>query len=138
MNIYVKSFLHRGLVFGGFGPIVVGVVYAVLQNTLADFSLTGPQVCMAVISTYILAFLQAGATVFNQVEHWSVAKSLLCHFATLYASYTSCYLLNSWIPFKPQILLIFTAIFVLIYFFIWITVYLCVRANAKKLNSRLN
>ena len=30
MNKYVRSFLHRGLMFGGFGPIIIGIVYLVL------------------------------------------------------------------------------------------------------------
>lgn len=138
MNKYLKNFLHRGLMFGGFGPMVVGIVYAILENTVTDFSLNGPQVCFAVVSTYLLAFLQAGATVFNQIEDWSVPKSLLCHFSTLYVAYVLCYLVNSWIPFKHEILLIFTAIFVGGYFIIWLTVYLAVKAISKKMNKILN
>ena len=34
MTKYVKQFLHRGLVFGGFGPIVAGIIYAILQSTI--------------------------------------------------------------------------------------------------------
>lgn len=68
MNSYAKEFLHRGLVFGGFGPIVVGIVYAILQGTVTAFTLSGAEVCLAIISTYLLAFMQAGATVFNQIE----------------------------------------------------------------------
>ena len=31
MNCYVKEFLKRGLMFGGFGPIVAGIVYLILE-----------------------------------------------------------------------------------------------------------
>lgn len=137
MNGYVKEFLHRGMMFGGFGPIVLGIVYVVLSRTLDDFSLMGAQVCLAIISTYILAFLQAGATVFNQIEHWSLAKSLLCHFSTLYIAYVGCYLLNTWIPFETKMVLTFTAIFVVLYFVIWLTVYLSIKATSKRLNGKL-
>lgn len=137
MNKYVKSFLIRGMIFAGFGPIVVGIVYAVLQNTLSGFALSGGEVCLAIISTYVLAFLQAGATVFNQIEEWPITKSLMLHFATLYIAYTACYLINTWIPFKFEILLIFTAIFAIIYLVIWITVFLCVKASAKKFNAKI-
>ena len=27
MNIYTKEFFHRGLMFGGFGPIIVGIIF---------------------------------------------------------------------------------------------------------------
>lgn len=137
MNKYIKSFLHRGLIFGGFGPIVCGIVFLVLSFALDDFSLSGKEVFLAVVSTYLLAFVQAGASVFNQIEEWSVAKSLVCHFATLYLAYSLCYIANSWIPFDPKVILIFTAIFIALYFVIWITVYLCVKSASKKLNSKL-
>ena len=137
MNKYVKEFLHRGLIFGGFGPVVVGIVFAILQYTVEGFSLGGTQVLLAIISTYLLAFVQAGVTVFNQIEHWPLPKSLLCHFATLYAAYSLCYLVNSWIPFEPMVLVIFTAIFAVGYFLIWGIVYLCVRAASRKMNEKI-
>lgn len=138
MNKYLKIFLHRGLIFGGFGPIVVGIVYAILEKAVDGFSLEGTEVLLAILSTYLLAFLQAGATVFNQIEDWPLPKSLLCHFTTLYLAYSVCYISNSWIPFIPEVLLIFTLIFVAVYFVIWIIVYFSVKATSKKINSKLN
>ena len=76
MNTYVKAFLYRGLLFGGFGPIVSAIVFFILSLTLPDFSLSGGQILAATVSTYLLAFIQAGASIFNQIEHWSTAKSL--------------------------------------------------------------
>ncbi len=137
MNRYMKEFLHRGMAFGGFGPIIVGIIYLILSYTLEGFSLSGLEVFTAIVSTYLLAFIQAGVSVFNQIEEWPLAKSLLCHFAVLYAAYVGCYLLNAWIPFDLTVLLIFTAIFVVAYFVIWITVYLAVRATSKKMNQKL-
>lgn len=138
MKKYVKEFFRRGLMFGGFGPIIVGIVYLILENTLDEFSLTGFQVCLAIVSTYLLAFVQAGASVFNQIEHWHLAKTLFCHFATIYFAYAVCYAANTWIPFEPTVLLIFTVIFVVAYLVIWSTVYICVKATSKKLNSKLS
>ena len=137
MNVYLKRFLRRGLMFGGFGPIVAGVVYYALSLSIAEFSLTGAQVLLAIVSTYALAFVQAGVSVFNQIEHWPVYKSLLCHFLVLYLAYVFCYLLNTWIPFEPMVLLIFTLIFVAFYFVIWITVYLCLKSVSKKMNTKI-
>ncbi|MBQ9964600.1 MAG: DUF3021 domain-containing protein [Clostridia bacterium] len=137
MNQYLKQFLHRGLLFGGFGPIVVGIVYGILEKTLPDFSLTGIQVLLAIVSTYVLAFVQAGASIFNQIEHWSIAKSLFFHFGSLYLAYVSCYVLNTWIPFQMNVVLIFTAIFVVLYAVIWGTVYGIIRLTSRKLNQKL-
>ena len=137
MNKYVKSFLHRGLIFGGFGPIVVGIVYAILQGTTSDFSLSGSQVMVAVLSSYALAFIQAGTSVFNQIEHWPLAKSLLCHFAALYAAYLGCYLINAWIPFSLPIVLIFSGAFLVGYLVILGIVYLVIKSTEKKMNGKI-
>lgn len=137
MNKYLKSFLQRGLAFGGFGPIIVGIVFTILQYTVEDFSLTGTEVLLAIISTYLIAFVQAGASVFNQIESWSTPKSLGFHLLTLYAAYVICYVANSWIPFEPMMILIFTAIFLAVYFVVWIIVYISVKAVSKKLNKKI-
>ena len=136
MNPYMKAFLHRGLIFGGFGPIVVGIIYAFLEGT-EGFSLNGTQVLIAVLSVYLLAFVHAGASVFNQIERFSLPKALLCHFSVLYGAYVICYLVNDWIPFDFTALLIFTAVFAGIYFIVWITVVLCIKAVGRKLNAKL-
>lgn len=137
MNKHLKDFLHRGLVFGGFGPIIAGAVYLIISETNSSFSLGGREAFTAILTTYFLAFLQAGSSVFNQIESWSLPKSLLCHFATVYAAYTGTYILNSWIPFKISFVIIFTLIFVVSYFVIWFAVYFSVRAASKKLNLKL-
>lgn len=137
MNRYLKSFLHRGLIFGGFGPVVLGIIYLLIEMLNDGFSLNAKEVCLAVISTYILAFIQAGVSVFNQIEHWPLPKSLLCHFGLLYITYMLCYIINSWIPFKTEVVLIFTGIFVSLYFVIWICVYFSVKATSKKMNKTI-
>lgn len=137
MNRYLKDFLHRGLIFGGFGPIVVAIVFMCISLADRGFSLTASQILLATVSSYLLAFVQAGVTVFNQIEHWSTVKSLLCHFVTLYATYSVCYVVNSWIPFEPMVLVIFSVIFAVLFFVIWTIVYLSVKATSKKFNSQL-
>ena len=133
----VKDFFLRGLLFGGFGPVVLGIVYLILQHTLEDFTLTGDEVFIAILSIYLLAFVHAGASVFNQIESWPVAKSVLCHFGLLYVAYALCYVINSWIPFEPVVLGIFTAVFVAVYGLVWLIVYTCIRATVKRLNRSL-
>ena len=134
----IKVFLLRGMSFAGFGPIICGMVFLILSFTLEGFTLTGTQVFVAILSTYLLAFVHAGASVFHQVESWSLAKSLLCHLGTLYFSYILCYIVNSWIPFEPIALLIFTGSFVAGYLVIWLIVYLCIKVAARRLNQKLH
>ena len=137
MNKYVKEFLHRGLMFAGFGPIIVGIIYFILSYTIKDFSIGGKETFVAILSVYILAFVHAGSSVFNQIEHWGIMKGLLCQLGTLYITYLICYLINFWITFEIAVVAIFTAIFVVGYLAVWGIVYLCVKVNAKKLSDKL-
>ncbi|MBQ7045698.1 MAG: DUF3021 domain-containing protein [Clostridia bacterium] len=137
MNKYVKQFFLRGLMFSGFGPIIFGIIIFIISKTTNDFSILPGQILLGIVSIYLLAFLQAGASVFNQIEHWPITKQLLCHFSTIYIAYLLCYVLNSWIPFKLGIVAMFTAIFVVGYFIIWLTVYLSVKAVTKKMNKAI-
>ena len=73
-NKYFKGFLRRGLLFGGFGPMILGIIYAIL--TIKNFALNGSQILIAILSVYLLAFVQAGASVFNQIESFSLPKAL--------------------------------------------------------------
>ena len=133
----VRDFFFRGLMFGGFGPVIAGIVYLILHLTLKDLTLTGLQVFTVIVSTYLLAFVHAGASVFNQIESWPLAKSTLCHFGLLYVAYILCYVINSWIPFEPLVLGIFTAIFAVGYAVIWLAVYVSIRVTVKRLNRSL-
>lgn len=137
MNKYLKDFLFRGLMFGGFGPIVTGIVLFVI-SFFTDVTLGGKDIFVAIVSTYILAFTQAGASVFNQIESWSILKSIAAHFSIIYIVYVCCYLINRWIPFEIGVVLIFTAIFVIAYFIIWTVVYWIVKKTAKDLNGKIS
>ena len=137
MNIYVKEFIKRGLMFSGLGPVTAALIIFIIFQLEEIPALSGMQVLIIVASTYILAFVQAGATVFNQIEHWSLPKSLACHFASLYAVYVLCYLVNTWIPFNINVILTFTIIFAASFFAIWTIVFLSVRHLSKKLNKNL-
>ena len=137
MNKYVKEFIHRGLIFGGFGPIILGIIYFILSKTVDGFMLSGLEVMTGIISTYLLAFVHAGASIFNQIEHWGISKSLLCHLSILYVAYSLCYVINTWIPFEPKVLLVFTIVFLTIYFVVWGIVYLSVKNISKNCNAKL-
>ena len=137
MKAYIKEFFKRGLMFSGFGPIILGIVYLILSLSIESFSLNGSQVFIAIISTYLLAFIQAGASVFNQIEKWPIAKSLFFHMGSIYLAYILCYLVNSWIPFNMRVIIIFTAVFVLTYFLIWLIVYSVVKSQTKQFNAKI-
>ena len=137
MKKYVKEFMSRGLIFGGFGPIVVGIVHFIISLTINNFSLNGLEILVAIISSYILAFIQAGATVFEQIESFSPVKSLLFHMVSVYITYIFVYLVNSWIPFDLTVIIIFTFIFITLFLLIWFIVYFINRNLTKKMNEKI-
>ena len=133
----VKIFLLRGLLFGALGPMVTGIVYLCLHHALDGITLGGDEVFLAILSTYLLAFVHAGAGVVYRIESWSLGRSVLCHFTLLYASYVLCYVVNDWLPFDPLSLGIFTAVFAGIYAVIWLCIFVSIRLTARRLNRRL-
>lgn len=40
MRSFFKTFVHRGLIFSGFGPLIAGIVYLALELSGADYNLT--------------------------------------------------------------------------------------------------
>lgn len=137
MKKYIKEFLLIGLMFGGSGPIIMGIVCLCISFDKPT-PFTGIEILVAIISTYLLAFIQAGASVFNQIEEWSLLKSTGIHFLTIYLIYVICYLINSWIPFDWKVILIFTLIFVVAYLIIWLIVYIIVKKTTNKMNEIIN
>ncbi len=136
MNKYFKEFCLRGMMFGGFGPIITGIVYLCISFT-TEVKADGVEMFSAILSTYILAFVHAGASVFPQIENWSIAKSIGIHFSTLYFAYTLCYLINTWIPFDWKVVLIYTASFIVLYAVIWAIILITTKKTTHNLNKKI-
>ena len=83
MKKYVLEFLHRGLIAAGFGPIVLAVVYMILQQTAAVETLSVNQVCIGIFSITALAFLAGGMNAVYQIERLPLMVAILIHGGTL-------------------------------------------------------
>lgn len=138
MNKNIKNFLLRGFMFSGLGPIVSGIVYLILYSLNIVELITPVEMFLSILSTYILTFVVAGASIFYQIEHWSIMKSTILHGIILYGSYICCYLMNGWIDGNLKSILIFSGIFLIGYIFIWMSIYFPIRATSKKLNAKLS
>ena len=137
MNPYLKSFLHRGFIFSGLGPIIAGLIYVIIESTGTELNLRGSDVLLAIVTTYIMAFVHAGSGVFNEIEKWGKAKAILCQMSSIYIVYMGGYLINHWIPLHYRIILIFTCSFIVGYLIIWFSVYFISKKNTDKLNEKL-
>ena len=137
MKKYVLDFFHRGLVACGFGPIILAVIYLILQQHGAIEALTINQVCLGIFSLSALAFISGGLNVLYQIERLPLMVAILIHGGVLYIGYLTTYLVNDWLERGKTPLLIFSGIFVFGYLIIWIIIYSITKRNTQKLNTIL-
>ena len=137
MKKFVLEFLRRGLIASGIGPIVLAIVYLILQKTNAVETLSVNQVCIGIFAITALAFIAGGMNAIYQIERLPLMVAILIHGGILYISYLVTYLLNAWIDFGALPIVVFTAIFVVGYIVIWAIIYSIIKRNTAKLNKML-
>ena len=137
MKKFVLEILRRGLIASGIGPIVLAIVYLILQKTNAVETLSVNQVCIGIFSITALAFIAGGMNAIYQIERLPLMVAILIHGGILYISYLVTYLLNAWIDFGALPIVVFTAIFVVGYIVIWAIIYSIIKRNTAKLNKML-
>lgn len=137
MNKIAKEFFRRGVAACGLGPIVLAILYLILQhNGLVEF-LTVNEVCIGIFSLSALAFLAGGMNAIYQIERLPLMMAILIHGSALYVSYLVTYLVNDWLEWGTTPILIFSVIFVLGYLVIWAVIYAVIKRNTAKINEQL-
>ena len=137
MKKNVFEFIRRGLVACGFGPIVLAVLYLVLQHKGAIQTLTANQVSLGIFSLSALAFVAGGMNVIYRIEHLPLMIAILIHGGVLYVCYLGTYLLNGWLEWGITPVLVFSGIFGFSYLAIWAIIYGITKRNTEKLNEIL-
>ena len=137
MKKYVLEVFRRGLVACGFGPLVLAVLYLILQRHAALEMLTVDQVCIGIFSLTALAFIAGGMNAIYQMERLPLMVAILIHGGVLYISYLATYLLNGWLEWGVVPIFVFSGIFVLGYLVIWAVIYSIIKRNTAKLNELL-
>lgn len=137
MKKTVLEFLRRGLVAGGIGPIVLAVLYLILQHQGLLDILTVGEVCTGIFSLWALAFMAGGMNVLYQIERLPLMPAILIHGVVLYLSYLATYLLNGWLEWGGMPILVFSGIFVVGYLVIWAVIYSIIRRNTQRVNKIL-
>ncbi len=137
MKKFVLEFLRRGLIVAGIGPIVLAIVYLILQQTAVVETLSVNQVCIGIFSITALAFIAGGMNAIYQIERLPLMVAILIHGGILYISYLVTYLLNDWLDFGALPIIVFSAVFVVGYIVIWAIIYSIIRRNTAKLNIML-
>ena len=137
MKKFVLEFLRRGLIASGIGPIVLAIVYLILQQTAAVETLSVNQVCIGIFSITALAFIAGGMNAIYQIERLPLMVAILIHGGILYISYLVTYLLNDWLDFGALPIIVFSVVFVVGYIIIWAIIYSIIKRDTDKLNKML-
>lgn len=136
MKKMMKEFVFRGLIAAGFGPIVYGIVIFIIETCGVNAMQDGSMILKAILSTYMMAFICAGASVIWQNERLGLGYSALIHGTVIYISYLITYLLNGWLDHDK--IGQFSIIFISGYIIIWLIIFITEKLKAKKLNQQLN
>ena len=134
MKKIILEFFHRGIIAAGFGPIVLAILYLILQHHAAVDTLTVNEVCLGIFTLFALAFIAGGMNVIYQIERIPLMVAILIHGGVLYISYLSTYLLNNWLEWGVTPILVFSAIFVFGYLAIWVIIYSIIKNRTERLN----
>lgn len=137
MKKFVLEFLRRGIIALGIGPIILAIVYLILQQFATVHTLTVNEVCIGIFSLSALAFIAGGMNAIYQIERLPLMTAIFIHGGVLYISYLGTYLLNDWLDFGVLPMIVFTAVFVVGYIVIWAIIYSIIRKNTAKLNEML-
>jgi hypothetical protein len=138
MKRFVLEFLRRGIIASAVGPVVLAVVYLILQQAEGVQSLSVNDVCIGILSLTALAFFAGGMNAIYQVERLPLMMAILIHGLVLYLGYLITYLLNDWLDIGVIPIIVFSAIFVVGFIVIWIAIYYVIRRKTMKLNEMLN
>ena len=137
MKKHILDFVLRGCVACGIGPIVLAVLYLILQDQAVLETLTVNQVCVGIFSLSALAFIAGGMNSIYQIERLPLMVAILIHGVVLYASYLVTYLVNEWMKWGTIPILAFTGIFVVGYLVIWVIIYSVGKRRTAKINEVL-
>ncbi len=132
---YYKDFLFRGVVFMGGGPLVLAIIYGILDLCGVDVALSGIDIAIGIITVSILAFITAGITIVYQIEELPITKAIATHGIVLYAVYATVYLINGWLKDGYISFIVFTCIFIVGYLVIWGIIYLIIKRSTEEINN---
>ena len=137
MNRHICDFVRRGCAACGFGPLVLAVLYLVLQQQGTLEFLTVDQVCHGIFSLSALSFIAGGMNFIYQIEQLPLMAAISIHGSVLYISYLAAYLINGWLEWGIVPILVFTGIFLIGYLVIWVIIYSVIKNNTDRVNEIL-
>lgn len=137
MRKNILEFCRRGLIAGSFGPLVLAVLYLILQHKGILQTLTVNEVCLGIVSLWVLAFVAGGMNVLYLMERLPLMVAILIHGSVLYISYLVTYLVNGWLTQGVKPILVFTVIFLFGYIGVWAIIFFITKKRTERVNEIL-
>ena len=137
MKESILEFCRRGLVACGSGPMVLVVLYLILQQRGILQTLTVNEVCLGIVSLSALAFVAGGMNMIYQIERLPLTLAILIHGGVLYVSYLVTYLVNDWLECGLMPILVYSGIFILGYLAVWAVIYSITKKRTTRINEML-
>ncbi len=138
MKKHIKTFIMNGLFVCGLGPVVLAILYAVLNalGVVSEMSVT--EMVMGIISVTVLAFIAGGISVIYKVERLPITLAALIHAGVLYLDYIVIYLINGWLKGGIIPFIVFTSCFFVGFALVWLIIYLTTKKSTDEVNSVLS
>ena len=138
MKKYILSFVRRGLIAFGFGPVVWAIVYAVLNACGVVDQISVGKMVTEILSVALLAFIAGGISTVYEIERMPTVGAIFIHALVLYADYIVIYLMNGWLTSGVGAIITFTACFAVGFAVIWLVIYLATKKSADTINKKLD
>ena len=138
MKRFICDFFSRGIKSCCIGPVVLGIIYLIMNKCGSIEPLSADQVAIGIFSLSLLAFIAGGINAVYQIEKLPLMFAIFIHGIILYVCYLITYLLNDWIEFGALHVLVFSIIFVFGFLVIWGIIYLIVSRYTNNINKKLS
>ena len=135
MKKFILNFIHRGFLAGGYGPLVLAIIYWILLKSDVIETLPAGEVVVGIMTSFVLAFIAGGIQAVYQIEKLPLFWAVLLHGLVLYLDYIVIYLMNGWL--KRENILVFSICIIGGYAIIWTVIYFLTKKKTDQLNSKL-
>ena len=146
-----KKMVYRGLLGIPIG-IAIGYAFTILGSLIQGsgsyyavaaevIALTGNELSAIILQAALCALLGAvssGSSVIWEIDEWSLLKQTSLHFGILATTMLPIAYFLHWMDRSIGGFLLYTGIFIVQFFFIWIIVYFSLRHKIKKINDKLS
>lgn len=137
MKRFLKDFLKQGLVAAWGGPVVVAVIFLILEANGVVETLTVREMSLGILSSSLMAFIAGGISAIYRQEKLPLPIAILLHAAVLYLDYLLVYLMNGWLKNDTTPIVVFTAVFFVGFALIWLLIWQIIKRQVGRVNEKM-